>query len=98
MSILIKGMKLPESCAECTIQDVTACGTDYKWLYDHQTYYDAVRPDCPLVELPPHGRLIDADELEKKIKMLNAHYSYREVVEYADIHNAPTIIEAEGQE
>jgi hypothetical protein len=24
-------------------------------------------PDCPLIEVPPHGRLIDADRLKRNI-------------------------------
>lgn len=50
------------------------------------------------LQLPSHGRLIDADVLKKEVKMLNAHYNYRKVVDLSDIDNAPTIIEAEEGE
>ena len=48
------------------------------------------------VKIPPHGRLIDADELAKHTYLLNEHYKYRQVVDIKDLESAPTIIEAEG--
>ena len=46
--------------------------------------YMQYRPDnCPLVPVPPHGDLIDRDALPTSR------------VEWEDIVNAPTIIEAE---
>lgn len=53
MSIYIKGMGMPKSCSDCKI----FCGLPYQ-LRDKK----GRRPDCPLVPVPPHGRLIDADE------------------------------------
>lgn len=64
MSILIKGMDMPEHCYECLLRQGNCC----------LLLYEAVPPtvplkrlaDCPLVEIPtPHGRLIDASELDK---------------------------------
>ena len=50
--------------------------------------------DCPLIEIPPHGRLIDADELKTKHHRTDDCYE-TEYVEMEDIDNAPTVIEAE---
>ena len=67
MSILIKGMEMPENCAECKF----FCFENFK-LWCHVTdrediYIDALPDWCPLVELPEkHGRLIDADALITK--------------------------------
>ena len=84
MSIIIKGLEMPESCATCTLQQETKCGVNYKWLLKHPDYYNARRPDCPLVEIPtPHGRLIDFDALDEKINIS----SWQPL--------APTILEAE---
>ena len=65
--------------------------------------YGAPIPDwCPLVEIPPHGRLIDADKLLEK-----AYWDYNEathdynnfkIVSHYDIEDAPTVIEAEWSE
>lgn len=43
------------------------------------------RDDCPLVEVPNHGRLIDADALPIDI-------------EWEDILDAPTVVEADVSE
>ena len=64
--------------------------------------YGAPNPDwCPLIELPPHGRLIDADELKSKFR----HGSGDDDADSAWISTirrfitqAETIIEAEGSE
>lgn len=49
-----------------------------------------------VVELPPHGRLIDADVLMKKGMPLS--FSVQKWVQEVDIACARTIIEAEGEE
>lgn len=47
-------------------------------------------PDwCPIGEIKPHGRLIDADELLRTVG-----YDM-DVLHVEDIHNAPTVIDAE---
>ena len=63
MSVLIRGMKMPESCYRCPManDDFYLCGATEKYLENDS---EERRPDwCPLVELPPHGRLVDADKL-----------------------------------
>lgn len=49
MSILIRGMEMPKNCGTCFLR-VGGC---------KQRMYIEHRPKgCPLIELPPHGRLI----------------------------------------
>jgi hypothetical protein len=61
MSVLIKGMKMPENCYHCKIAE---CCEHYI-----ANYTDRRHPDCYLVELPKkHGRLIDADSLLKFVE------------------------------
>ena len=69
MSILIRGMEMPNICAYCFL-DASECDLHAKvniWRERH--------PNCPLIELPPHGRLGDLDELingcEKLMRMLD---------------------------
>lgn len=71
MSVLIKGMEMPTSCESCPCKTLEAFGG----LGCQATGYIPLRkanqdrPDgCPLIEIPPHGRLIDADVLFEKIK------------------------------
>jgi hypothetical protein len=51
---------------------------------------------CPLVEIPEHGRLIDADKLKEKFggkPLVNVHHNICSI--FREIDNAPTVIEAE---
>ena len=102
--VLIRNMKLPENCDDCEYE--FACGygqhiDGYKMLKG--------RPDrCPLIALPPHGRLIDADALAKQLGITdmdcykcawNLSGICRRGSDFVDaceaIEEAPTIIEAE---
>lgn len=85
MSVLIKDMEMPERCGQCFLR-VGNC---------KQRIYMEQRPKgCPLVELPPHGRLIDADELAKH-KYENI-WTNRLIIDADDLDDATTVIEAEG--
>ena len=87
MSILIQDMEMPQNCGTCFLR-VGDC---------KQRMYIEHRPKgCPLIELPPHGRLGDLDKL---YAMINEADDYG--ADIADvlrlIIDAPTVIEAEGE-
>ena len=85
MSILIKGMEMPTNCFDCKMRMAIGC-------IGVLQYQNTRMPNCPLIELPPHGDLIDRDALKKDI--INAVvFEDRQV--YDCIADAPTIIEAE---
>ena len=52
--------------------------------------------ECPVVELPPHGRLVDSDKL--LIDIMDRNIDQAQFDDYSEfchaIHNAPTVIEA----
>ena len=58
MSILIKGMEMPKNCKECF-----ACKAELS--PEKKVIYVCcfAKTDCPLVPVPPHGRLGDLDAL-----------------------------------
>ena len=97
MSILIKGIKMPTSCAECLnvgLWNVFECHLD--------DVEQGKRPDCPLIEIPDkHGRLIDVDALEqdaqKRLLVCNKYDDqFQKPYEVMRaIALAPTIIENE---
>lgn len=106
MSILIKGMKMPQTCTMCWFSPICPV-----WVKEVSRYkgYDNRLPNCPLVEVPtPHGRLIDADKLHKVMYhrafetdgdtmwQSGCWVRYRAIEQVQD--SQPTIIEAEGQE
>lgn len=99
MSIYIKDMEIPEDCLECL---------KIGWQYVFECNLDDIEDDkrlitCPLVEISPHGRLIDADALavhkfvgaENDISISDGGACYRkgwnDAIE-AIMENAETII------
>ena len=107
MGVYIKGMDMPNNCQEC------------ECINDEYFYCQAVgrqpqdeniisrRPDwCPLVEVLPHGDLIDRDGLMKTLEIteecekckshVGVHCTRVYFVGACEaICDAPTIIEAE---
>lgn len=103
MSLLIKGMEMPKyGCDHCFLRTGNYCGMIEK---DEAVVEYARKnerhPDCPLVPVPPHGELIEADKIynavEQRYKMSSGieHRCYRELLDL--ICEAPTIIEAEDE-
>ena len=62
MGIYIKDMEMPDGCFLCILSFMYFNGTVKKLVSDD----GSKDPDCPLIEIQPHGRLIDADILRKK--------------------------------
>ena len=90
MSVLIK-MDMPERCGKCRFTTAFDCVVDGKFIVDHSKR----RADCPLSEVPAHGRLIDADALKQNTYEIYDPLGIIEAVPVDDIDNAPTVIEAE---
>lgn len=107
MGVYIKGMEMPKSCAFCPMFDDV-----YTHLSDDDEYvcklgvnlnyyqYAGYEPkDCPLVFVPPHGQLIDADALDYtmlyKENWMRGTGVEAPAVWKSDIDSAPTIIPAE---
>lgn len=71
--ILIKGMEMPKYCCHCRFESSSIHG-QYCILTKRFTRLDDNEDgskrhiSCPLVEVPTHGRLIDADVLMKTLK------------------------------
>ena len=118
MSILAKGIKMPECCDYCLLNhdNMSCSATGTRWwsdsfvLLDFDEHKDRL-PDCPLVELKPHGDLIDMDALKKDYKMgkdcdtcepdwkscqYDIVYSKMDFCGWLD--DTPVVIEAEGEE
>lgn len=95
--ILIMNIKMPKCCGLCPC-----------FHYEHPMYCQAskdvkieapyiyVAKGCPLVEVPTHGRLIDADalqaELEEHSYPSERCWYYAEVGQFID--EAETVLEA----
>jgi len=103
MSVLIKGMEMPKSCHDCgmfALIDVSdglahGCRVLKEMIFNNRERL----PNCPLIELPQHGDLIDRDDLMSTL--LNKTYGVdinvvmKQIME--KIISAPIIIEAEDE-
>lgn len=105
MSVLIRGMEMPERCGVCP------CFHANSPIYCQAvpavmgkrivSPYGLPRPDwCPLVELPSkHGRLVDADlAMEKLAANKKEAYTKHDVWLKFSTYGAPTVLEAEGED
>ena len=102
MSILINGMEMPRKCIRCPVNVYGRCLVNDDKDVSKATA-DAVRDkDCPLIPIPPHGRLGDLDKLENGLRHM-AKYQHGERQQgilgcCETIRTAPTIIEASGKD
>ena len=108
MSVIVKGMKMPESCGVCKLSvqvsmslgAVMRCrlvGVVGTSASDPHDVFNKRHPNCPLVALPDrHGRLIDADAC--------AEYFWEHLDDNGmagamnAINDMPTIVESEDCE
>ncbi len=79
MSVLIRGMKMPTSCDDCFLP------------LQYCPYAMQPNGECPLVPVPPHGRLIDADAFFDDLLFPSKQFEQGMKELVAD---APTIIPA----
>lgn len=103
--VLVRGMEMPKTCGECNYCHYL-CGyySGYYCRATNQSFrisadVEIEKPHgCPLVEILPHGRLIDADELMIEVMDSDLDHlqrdDWKEVIQI--VNDAPTIIEAEG--
>ena len=86
MSILIKGMKMPKNCVECKFF-VKSDSPKYPFvdcvlIGRLGSVFNAISipVDCPLVPVPPHGRLIDADAFAENLKNVSIRQGYKDTL------------------
>ena len=112
MSVIVKGMKMPDSCERCPLhfeEDVDfgivhQCYVKNGYIYENDVH--TFPSDCPLVELPEkHNRLLDARKvmwafndaiLDEAKKTGKCRATWNEV--YSIVTTVPTVFEAEGEE
>lgn len=112
MSILIKGAKVPSGCRMCEYKEWIVEVRSWICPFRHKFVSNSVLKggkrysDCPLVEIPPHGDLIDRDKLKNDIPETDADcfencrdctLLHQEDV-WDIIDDVPTVIESEEQE
>lgn len=106
MSVIVKGMKMPENCIKCPLQFGGWCYAsppeiDERVAPTVDEAWEQGKPDwCPLVALPDHhGRLGDLDALI--IDLMDRGLEGVQTDDWAEIQQTvmeqPTIVESEGE-
>ena len=107
--IYISGMEMPKQCVSCklwTMQIIGGKGYDICRAVDKVMKQPYGRQDfCPLISVPDHGRLIDADALVRELNSIRVTFgSTNGLVEgglniaVSTANRIPTIIPAEEGE
>ena len=96
MSILIRGMEMPTRGHTITIT-IVGSGQAYVEYFDCRPHVEETI-EYTAVPVPPHGRLIDADMMEKECchGCKNEFHKYENCIDCV-LANAPTIIPAEEE-
>ena len=101
MSVLIKGFEKPDHCLRCPMKGIDdECVLQGIEVCDEYEEWEQQMANCPLVPVPPHGRLIDADKLclSSGLSTATEYGRGRSDQIEAIKSNAPTIIPAEEGE
>ena len=97
MSVLIKGMTMPESCYDCDMMELSGVvRCEHAYATDNSTWGRAL--NCTLIELPDHGDLIDRDALKEPkgcYTPIKWSYEYGASIRLEDINKAHVVIPAE---
>ena len=105
MSVLLN-ITMPKACEVCPCNDDNwRCGATGEY-FDYDDMCERRRADCPLIEVPPHGRLIDADFEEQHYTSMTTNPTpdvteqdkHNSLVIVRALQMAKTIIEAERSE
>jgi len=101
--IVIRNMTMPKSCFKSVFEhcehyyscEVFRKNCNERFIIE---YSDKRHPDCPLKELPPHGDLVDRQEIVKNIHEL-PDCDFGVPNPHADaiwdiLQDAPTVLEA----
>jgi len=92
---------MPTSCSDCPLcYDMMECSaSDIRFFKVKEEVFDFCterHPNCPLIPVPPHGRLIDAEALpfNEPIRSMMV-FGGEIVIAKTAIDEAPTIITAD---
>ena len=99
MGVYIKDMEMPKCCAECVVLHDNGNWLTCLITHEPRGYMfpdtEERMSNCPLIPVPPHGRLIDADAFEAEYWSAQ-FWGDRDAAK--KVHRAPTVIPADPVE
>jgi hypothetical protein len=101
--IYIPGMEMPTSCFQCEFRtkidpDNLMCIISQKTFEERFCHIEGRDKSCPLVPVPPHGRLIEKHDVFKLISAFPEIDELLTVEFMKALYNLPTIIPAKEGE
>ena len=94
--VYIKGMEMPKNCSSEYCPIISRVCTLYS--ESSEFLFERRHPDCPLVEVPDHGDLIDRDEVMKKLMKKHSSWFYEGDEVCESIKAAPAVIPGDTEE
>ena len=94
--LYLPGMEMPTHCIDCPFmvsRDGDDCILQSAEANESFENWEQMRAGCPLIPVPDHGRLIDADKLKQELRTAGIVDTYGSQV-LIKIDNATTIIPA----
>ena len=85
-----KDVKFPKACEQCYFYDGLLCCVLDTYIYDPENKHG----ECPLIEVQPHGDLIDRDALLDTATIHWSQTTNESCFPIDEIEYAPTIIPA----
>ena len=89
-----KDVKFPKACEQCYFYDGLLCCVLDTYIYDPENKHG----ECPLIEVPPHGDLIDRDALLDTATIHWSQTTNESCFPIDEIEYAPIIIPADGKD
>ena len=89
--ILIRGMEMPKTCSQCPLcYDYMMCSLrDGRFSHMGESFdcCEMRLADCPLVELPEHGDLIDRGEIVAHYRKCECNLGSDRHLEFLTVHD-----------
>ena len=95
MGVYIPSMVVPKGCGDCPLAEGRVMMGELVLICRiNGNEYSKSHGVCPLITVPPHGRLIDADAVRCEIDNKRPGRNYEDAWALTVIDNVPTVIPA----
>jgi hypothetical protein len=94
MALIIEGMKKPESCWVCRIEQLIENCPCRLGINNASEYKTKRHPDCPIKDMDKHGNLKDADFIISCLAEIKDTYPRTYEIIKGILDRTPTILEA----
>lgn len=99
MDVLIKNMKMPKNCGCCDLCLLSSDNLNFFCTRQIGKRFavslaEQRQEGCPLVELPPHGELKDADFIISCLEEIKDRYPNTYKIVKGILDRTPTVLEA----